>query len=141
MIGVDEQGIVRAVADTHAVLWYLFEQDRLSESAHRFMETIDVNGDFIAFSSITLVEVLYLCEKGRLPVTFFTNLIDELESGVSCFVEAPLNREVAQSMQRVPRGEVPDMPDRIIAATAVALDVPLISRDHKITLSRIRTIW
>lgn len=35
----------------------------------------------------------------------------------------------------------PDMPDRIIAGTALHLKLPLITRDHKIQLSQIDTIW
>jgi len=41
----------------------------------------------------------------------------------------------------VPRAEVPDMPDRIIAATALHLGLPLISRDRKIQLAGLQTIW
>ena len=37
--------------------------------------------------------------------------------------------------------EVPDMPDRIIAATALHLRVPIISRDGKIRASQFETIW
>ena len=33
------------------------------------------------------------------------------------------------------------MPDRIIAATALHLGLPLISRDRKIQLSSVNTIW
>jgi predicted nucleic acid-binding protein len=41
----------------------------------------------------------------------------------------------------VSRMTVPDMPDRIIAGTAMYLELPLISRDRKIQLSQIDTIW
>ncbi len=35
----------------------------------------------------------------------------------------------------------PDMPDRIIGATALHLGLPLITRDGKIRASDLRTIW
>ena len=41
----------------------------------------------------------------------------------------------------VSRSEVPDLPDRIVAATAAALQTPLISRDRKIRASQVQTIW
>jgi len=45
-------------------------------------------------------------------------------------------------MHRVARAEVPDLPDRIIAATAVALKIPLVSRDAKIrSAALVTTIW
>ena len=43
--------------------------------------------------------------------------------------------------RQVPRAEVPDMPDRIVAATAVYLEVPAISRDGHIWSSRVQTVW
>jgi len=36
---------------------------------------------------------------------------------------------------------VPDMPDRIVAATAVYYSVPVISRDGKIRASNVQTVW
>jgi PIN domain nuclease of toxin-antitoxin system len=33
------------------------------------------------------------------------------------------------------------MPDRIIAATALYLQVPIISQDHKIQATSLTTIW
>ncbi|MDJ1174113.1 PIN domain-containing protein [Roseofilum capinflatum] len=56
-------------------------------------------------------------------------------------VEVPFNRDIAQTMQSLDRTQVPDLRDRIIAATAVYHNVPLISRDRKIQLSTINTIW
>jgi PIN domain nuclease of toxin-antitoxin system len=53
----------------------------------------------------------------------------------------PLTSEVAKTISDVPRMDVPDMPDRIIAATALHLDLPLISRDRKIRLSAVETLW
>ncbi len=42
---------------------------------------------------------------------------------------------------RVDVTRVPDMPDRIIAATALHLSVPLVSKDSKIRLSGLATLW
>jgi PIN domain nuclease of toxin-antitoxin system len=48
---------------------------------------------------------------------------------------------VADALEFVNRSEVPDLPDRIVAATALALRVPLISRDARIRASQVQTIW
>jgi predicted nucleic acid-binding protein len=37
-----------------------------------------------------------------------------------------------EAMRQVPRAQVPDLPDRIVAATAAYLRVPVISRDGRI---------
>jgi PIN domain nuclease of toxin-antitoxin system len=55
--------------------------------------------------------------------------------------EVPFDAAIATTMAQVPRSSVPDMPDRIIAATALRLSVPVISRDAKIRLSAVPTIW
>jgi PIN domain nuclease of toxin-antitoxin system len=39
---------IRAVADTHALLWYLYNDPRISQTAMTFMDTIDKDGDQIA---------------------------------------------------------------------------------------------
>lgn len=48
---------------------------------------------------------------------------------------------VAEAVYKVPRSAVPDMPDRIIAATALHLGLPLITRDQRIQSAGIKTIW
>ena len=56
-------------------------------------------------------------------------------------VAIPVDAAIAQTLALVNRESIPDMPDRIIAATALHLGVPLISRDGKIRASSIKTIW
>jgi PIN domain nuclease of toxin-antitoxin system len=65
----------------------------------------------------------------------------ELQARTSGLILADLTPEVANAVARVPRSQVPDMPDRIIAATALSLGLPLLSRDGAIQLSELDTIW
>lgn len=132
---------VAAVADTHAVVWHFSGDPRLSAVAASFIDTERQRGNEIAFSSITLAEILYLSEKGRLAANTFAELTAFLERARASFVEAPFTMTVARAMVRVSRADVPDLPDRIIAATALHLGVPPISRDRKIRTSGIATIW
>ena len=65
-----------------------------------------------------------------------------LSNGVKTEIEVvSLTRGIAECLPHIPRAVVPDMPDRIIAATALHLGVPLVSRDRKIQASPIQTIW
>jgi PIN domain nuclease of toxin-antitoxin system len=59
----------------------------------------------------------------------------------SGFMIQPVNEEVAEAVHRVSWSIVPDMPDRIIAATALHLELPLITRDLRIQSSGIKTTW
>ena len=52
-----------------------------------------------------------------------------------------LTTGVVGALATIPRNSIPDLPDRIIAATALYLNLPLISRDSKIADSKVNTIW
>lgn len=130
-----------AVADTHTLIWYLDSMPKLSATAKLFIDNAALAGDQIGISAITLIEVVYLIEKGRITTPAFNTLIGELANQGSVFVELPVDAKIAVALQHVDRKQIPDMPDRIIAATALSHGVPLISRDRKIKLSTINTIW
>ncbi len=134
--------MILAVADTHAVIWYFAKDKRLSERVKRFIDKIDADSDQIGISSISFVEMVYLIEKGRIPPEHFTNLASTLsDPKQTLFVELPVNYHIARALSRVSAFEIPDMPDRIVAATAIHLNVPVISRDGKIRVSGVSTIW
>jgi predicted nucleic acid-binding protein len=97
--------------------------------------------DTVGFSSITLAEIVYLAEKERIPARTLERLLSVLNTENAILIEIPLDRDIVVTMQQIERASVPDLPDRIIAATALFLNVPLISRDRKIKLSSINTIW
>lgn len=133
--------MLRAVADTHTVVWYLYDDARLSPTARTWIEDAAAADEQIAISTITLAEMVYLIEKGRIDAAALTRLIAALNAADAVLVEVPFDRHVAQAMTRVARTEVPDLPDRIIAATALHLDIPVISRDRKIQKSSLTTVW
>lgn len=133
--------MILAVADTHAVIWYLFKNPQLSAHAFsRFNRAVDT-GNQIAVSSVTFVEIVYLLEKGRIPATTLEVIAMEMQKADALIAEVPLDLSISKAMASVSRAAVPDMPDRIIAATALHLGVPLISRDNRIQLSGIATVW
>jgi PIN domain nuclease of toxin-antitoxin system len=133
--------VIVGVADTHAALWYLLKNPRLSATARKFMDDAASAGHDIALSAISLVEIVYLVEKQRLPASAYDDLKIALADPEYVIEEAALTGEVAEAMRQVSRAEVPDMPDRIVAATAVRFGVPVISRDGRIRGSRVLTIW
>nr|WP_211173163.1 type II toxin-antitoxin system VapC family toxin [Brasilonema bromeliae] len=132
---------MRAVADTHAVIWYIFADARLSITARNMIAQIASAGDQVAFSSITLAEIVYLSEKGRISPLTLERLLAVVDTTDAVLAEVPFDRHIAQALRLVERTQVPDLPDRIVAATALHLGVPVISRDSKIKLSSINTIW
>jgi PIN domain nuclease of toxin-antitoxin system len=127
--------------DTHAIVWYLANDVRLSKKAAEAMDLATTAGEAIHVPSICLVELTYLVEKGRLPSVARERLIAALDDPDTACRLAPLDRAVADALEFIDRGMVPDLPDRVVTATAIALQVPLISRDGKIQTSIVQTIW
>jgi PIN domain nuclease of toxin-antitoxin system len=133
--------MIRAVADTHAIIWYLFEDGRLSHVAKEFLDNAAQSGEQIGISAISLTEIVYLVEKAKINPETLERLLQSIEAGNAALVEIPVTGKIASRMREVSRDAVPDMPDRIIAATALELSVPIISRDGKIKTSGLKTIW
>jgi PIN domain nuclease of toxin-antitoxin system len=133
--------IPSAVIDTHTAIWYLNADARLSDRAKRFIDEAGRRGMPVLLSSISFVEIVYLCEKGRITPESLMRLEEALRLPGSVLRVADLTMAVALAVGRVARDDVPDMPDRIIAGTALYFGVPVISRDRKIKVSAVETIW
>ena len=115
--------MIAAVADTHTALWYLYDDERLANAAGDFIDRAAAAGSQIAVSSITLAEIVYLIEKNRLPANAYSDLKAALNDPGHVFKEAPFTVEIVDALRQVPRADVPDMPDRIVAATAVHFEI------------------
>lgn len=133
--------MIAGVADTHAALWYLFADPRLSIPAKSAFDAAASSRNKILLSVISLAEVVYLVEKGRLPASAYADLQEALRDPDRVLQEAPVTAEIVDSMMEVPRVDIPEMPDRIVAATAVYFGVPAISRDRRIRTSSVQTVW
>jgi PIN domain nuclease of toxin-antitoxin system len=125
------------VIDTHSAIWYLLKSPKLSEKA---LTAID-SADKVYLSSITVIEIIYLTEKGRIPQLALEKLLKGLNEIKSNWQVVPIDLEIALSLSEIDRQTVPEMPDRIISATALYLNIPLVTRDTKITASIVKTIW
>lgn len=131
------------VTDTHALLWFLGDSSKLSRAAFQALENAEQEGLAIYVPAIVLVELRYLVEKGRdISESDFEMIVANLNSPSSAPMFAPLTQSIAEDLRRVPRSVVPDMPDRLIAATALNLDLPLVSKDREILkLTNIKVVW
>lgn len=132
---------IRFVADTHSILWYLYNDPRLSVTAFQVMVGTEQAGDQIAISSLTLAEIVYLVEKGKIDNKAFERVLGALAQTNATLIEIAFDRHIAMTMCLIARSQVPDLPDRIVSATAYYLQVPVISRDRKISSSIVTTIW
>jgi PIN domain nuclease of toxin-antitoxin system len=97
--------------------------------------------DRIGVCVISVVEIVYLEEKRRLPAGTFQLVCSLLGDPSSGLIPLPLDVATIIRMAKLPRDQIPDLPDRLIAATAAVLSVPLITCDARIQASGIATIW
>ena len=125
------------VVDTHALVWYFLDDDRLSSDARAAIEETVDSGEVIV-PAVVLAEVMYIAEKGRVGLSFRKTL-EEMESCQN-FVVLPLDLGVLRATDQV-RGDL-EMHDRIIVATARMRGAELITCDQEIMDSgMIETIW
>jgi PIN domain nuclease of toxin-antitoxin system len=133
--------MIIAIADTHAAIWYLFSDPRLGKAASAFIDDTVAEGDHIGVSAITIAEMVYLTEKGRIPANALNDPHAATADAKAVFRHVALDEAIAMRMAEIPRQDLPDLPDRVIAATALFLGVPVLSRDRRIRSTNIQTIW
>ena len=85
--------------------------------------------------------MVYLVEKSRIPANSLRDLHAAISDPKSVLQHLLFDEAVAMRMAEISRQDIPDLPDRAIAATAYLHGVPLLSRDGKIRTSDVRTIW
>ena len=120
------------LADTQAIVWFLFDTSRLSPAADAAL-TSAAQSARIFVSAISLVELNYLSGKTTFPYSGVLPRVVALATDASEALEVlPVTLQDAQALDRVPRNEIADMPDRIVAATAVNHGLPLVSADSDI---------
>ncbi|HRH42864.1 MAG TPA: type II toxin-antitoxin system VapC family toxin [Pyrinomonadaceae bacterium] len=130
------------ITDTHGLIWYILNSSELSLTAKNLFISTANSGGNVFVPTISLVEITYLIEKNKFQPALLSRIISRLNNPNAELKPIGLTVEIADSLSQISRTTVPDMPDRIIAATALHLNLPLVTKDHKIqALQNIQTIW
>lgn len=127
--------------DTHTLIWLLSEPEKLSPIASEAIEQTGKTQSKLYISAITIVEIVYLVEKGRIPREALELLLEAVDDPSTGLVVDTVDLDAALAVREIPRNDVPDMPDRLIAASALHHDIPLITKDEKIRRSPVQTLW
>jgi len=124
---------LRLLLDTHIWLWSLREPERLGR---RLIRELDDPGNELWLSPVSTWEALALYAKRRIEIS--GDLTDWLALATRNLREAPLTHEIAIASQQFP---LPHPVDRLLAATALVLDLTLVTADAQLLgLREIKTM-
>ena len=128
------------LVDTHVVVWLAFDRVRISGKARGAIDDARKNGDGLAISDITLLELATLASKGRIHLDItLESFLEEVEAR---FVVLPTSSRACARAMGFPASYPKDPADRIIGATALVEGLFLITADREIGRSRtVQTIW
>lgn len=118
------------VADTHALVWTLTNQKRrLGVRARKAFEAADRGEAVVHFSVVTLLELSWLEEAGKLGIKGSLEELVRNLSVVPGYDFVPLTAEIVLRSRKF---RAFDPIDRLIVASADELDCPLITADAAI---------
>jgi len=125
------------VTDTHSLVWYFTDDQRLSKKALKAFENTIKSGQIIV-PTVVLAEILFISKKGRVLISFEETL-DKIVS-LANFEIAPLDIEVLKVADSIEASL--EMHDKLIVATACCYGASLITKDEHIAKSKlVQTIW
>lgn len=129
------------VTDTHSIIWYLSQPRKLSTKARRVFQQADQGQAQILIPSIVLVEVIFIGDRRRIPASLVNGLFNIDEGNNANYRIAPLSKAVAVVVRDFGPAAIPEMADRIIAATARHLNLPLLTSDSVIINSGLVKVY
>lgn len=128
---------MRYLLDTHILLWWLRGDDRLSKRHLSAIEAEVALHRRLAISVFTLWEIGMLAARGRIVVQgALESLIGDLETDPTLSV-LPLSARIVADSLRLGDGFPGDPADQLIAATARAHGLILVTVDQRIVVSRV----
>lgn len=118
------------ILDTHIWLWWNQDSPQLTELQKEVIESSRVDG--IGISSISLIEIFRLVDRGRLILPKLLNEWFSIALAEEGILLIPITPAIAIEAYSLPDEFHKDPADRIIVATARVYDCPLITVDQNI---------
>jgi len=128
---------VTALLDTHTILWSGRAQHRLGLGARAILKE---ESSVLLVSSASAWEIATKVRLGKFPEAAVLEADFVLLMGKAGFHLLSISVEDALRAGRM-QGQHRDPFDRMIAAQALALDIPVISIDTKLDAFGVRRIW
>lgn len=126
--------------DTHVILWWVSNPERLSAPAARAINAA-IKAGHLSASSISILEIATASRRGRIDLAKpLAQWLADLRA-LPQLQFHPVTFDIAMAAGELGK-EVPGDPvDRIIVATASDLGAKLVTADRKLLKSTVPTVW
>lgn len=128
---------MKVLLDTHTLLWAVINPEKLSRRAAKI---IDDRASIILVSAASAWEIATKVRLGKLPgaEVFERDFLRNLDACGYALLSVEAETALRAGRFAADHG---DPFDRVIAAQAIALDIPIISLDAKLDQFGVRRIW
>lgn len=129
------------ILDTHALVWFVEGNKRLSETARAAIAATDSQ---LVLPPIALAEAMIIIEKGRTTITYVSKFLNRVyaDTRIEIF---PLTLDIFER-SLTPEGlRIPELHDRFIVCTGLHLQdlgetVEIITKDQAITEANVLAV-
>lgn len=132
---------VLAVVDTHALIWYAVEEwAKLGSQARRVFREVESGNGAIFVPALVMAELSEAVHRGQVDLPEGVVRWGRRIFSSGRFFPVDLSWQIVQRAEEL--YVIPERGDRLIAATALELDHPLITRDPEIAAAAgLELIW
>ncbi len=128
---------MRLLLDTHALLWWLFDDPKLPDTPRGLLADPD---NEVMVSSASAWEICTKHRIGKLPAA--APLVEDIPGWLkrAGFTELPISIRHAQKAGKWPQPHR-DPFDRMLAAQSLLEDLPIVGRDDALATFGVQLIW
>lgn len=126
--------------DTHVIIWDALNPKLVSRKAKEEINKAQQDGGII-FCDISLWEIAMLMKKKKIIIDISYQEFIGLIKASNNYIFKGITPEIAEIAINLPSEINQDPADRLISATSIVKNAPLITADKNLLQSKLKTIW
>ena len=128
--------------DTHALVWWVAEPQRIPAKARRPLDAAVKAGESIAVSSISVWEIAMRVARKRLGFTIDSEIWISRVEALPFLAFVPVDNRIALRSVQLEDFAHRDPADRLIVATALGLGATVVTADRRLRAYKpLATLW